>query len=73
MGASCKVIIASGDGTRVTVDLGVVQPGEEPIEQYATHEGVNDFSNELVIPGDLSRDETLLMHGGVGRTVGFVM
>ena len=58
---------AGGDSTRVTVDLRVVQPGEEPIEQFASHEGANDF-NEQVVPGDLSKDETLLMRGGLGRT-----
>ena len=58
---------SGGDGTQVTIDLGVAQPEEgEPTEDLASLEGTSDFTNELVVPCDLSRGGTLFVGTGLG-------
>ena len=58
---------AGGNGTQVTIDLGVAQPEEgEPAKHLACLEGASDFTNELVVPGDLRRDCALLVGAGLG-------
>ena len=57
----------AGGGTRVTVDLEVVRPGEEPITICKSRR-CKRLHQRAGRPGDLSRDGTLLMRGGLGRT-----
>jgi len=58
---------SGGDGAQVTVDLGVAQPVEgEPAEHLASLEGTGDFSNELVVPGDICGDSALLVGARLG-------
>ena len=59
LGGPCRTIPAA-TRTRVTIDL--AQPREEESTGHlASLEGMGDFTNELVAPGDPGRDDTLLL------------
>ena len=56
-----------GNGTQVTIDLGVAQPEEgEPTEHFASLEGTRDFTNELIVPSDTGGGGTLFVGAGLG-------
>ena len=60
LGVPCR-IIPTAMCTQVTIDLAQAEEGELT-GHLASLKGMNDFTNELVVPGDPSRDNTLLLH-----------
>jgi len=47
---------SGGDGAQITIDLGIAQPEErEPAEHLASLDSAGDFTDELVVPGDVER------------------
>ena len=65
LGVPCRTI-PSATRTRVTIDL--AQPGEgESTGHLASLEGMSDFANELVVPGDTGGDDTPLLDARAWR------
>ena len=65
VGVPCRIIPAA-TRTRVTIDL--TQPGEgESTGHLASLEGMSDFANELVVPGDPGGDDTPLLDARAWR------
>ena len=65
VGVPCRIIPAA-TRTRVTIDL--AQPGEGELTGHlASLEGMTNFANELVVPGDPGRDDTPLLDARAWR------